>query len=465
MCGSLFAQTKITSFKNFLKENSTDIEDVVPVVDTKNNDLVILITDAKKVYAYRFNDKFKLTDQLSSETKRRKYKVLLGSSITDNQYKIFLANKSKTQFSAANFSFDENKNTIKEFLLPSGQTFIQAISLNNKFYVISGSKTYGNLYLNHISTDNNLQFYPIDLTNIKFKNKRGKDVIATDLLFPFNSTPIKKFEKDTPNSIESVSEATKMYLIDEKLVITFDENKNLTQVLTIDLNSKQATKTTFNKPLSNIKSGGKKTNSFIYDDKIAIVAATKNVLSMHVLDYLTGNFIKEYAVSQDEEILFKNSPIIQKGGFYNGYRELEKTKKFLRKITTGKIGISVIKSKENYLFTLGGYVEQRPAAPMMMGGFGGVGGVIGSVNANLFFNPTMFAYNSFTNTKSTQIECLFDKDFNHIKGEIKENVFDKMKKYRTNSEKGSTVFKYKDFFIMTDYNAFSKDFIFIKFTD
>nr|BFF39220.1 hypothetical protein BACY1_10250 [Tenacibaculum mesophilum] len=189
---------------------------------------------------------------------------------------------------------------------------------------------------------------------------------------------------------------------------------------------------------------------------------------MYILDLATGNFIKEYAASKDEEILFKNSPIIQKGGFYNGYRELEKTKKFLRKITTGKIGVSVIKNKNSYLFTIGGYVEQRSAAPMMMAGFGGIGGPIaslGSVNVNLFFNPTMFAYNSFTNTKSTQIECLFDTGFEHIKDtKIPRNIFDKIKSTPRKSDIAYTIFKYKDFYIRSDYTPSDKTYHLRKFT-
>ena len=468
MYSSIIAQTEIASFKNLLKENSTDIKDVIPVVNTKNNDLAILIADAKNVYAYKFNDEFKLTGQLSSETKKRKYKILLGSSIYGNDYKIFLTNKSNTQFAAVSFSFNDKKNTVKEFLLPSGQTFIQTVSLKNKFYIISGNKIDGSIFLNYLNEEGNLQYIPLDIAELKLLNKKNKKIRVVDLLLPFNYSPIKKFEEGTPNSIESVSETTKMYLKDNDLIISFDHNEKTTQLLTINLTSYHASITTFNKPLSNIKSGRKKTNSFVFDDKIALVAATKDVLSMYILDYSTGNFIKEYAVNQDEEILFKNTSIIQKGGFYNGYRELEKTKKFLRKITAGKIGVSVIKNKNTYLVTLGGYVEQRTAAPMMMGGFGGIGGAIasvGSVNMNLFFNPTMFAYTSFTNTKSTQIECLFDMNFEHIKdAEIPKNIFDNIKSTPKKSDIGYTIFKYKDFYIRSDYTPSDKTYHLRKFT-
>tara|TARA_R110002072_G_scaffold134810_3_gene275826 strand:+ start:481 stop:729 length:249 start_codon:yes stop_codon:yes gene_type:complete len=82
----------------------------------------------------------------------------------------------------------------------------------------------------------------------------------------------------------------------------------------------------------------------------------------------------------------------------------------------------------------------------------------------VFFNPAQIAFNSFTNNKTTRIESLLDSDFNHIHGEIEENAFDKMKDFKSNN-KGGTVFKYKDFFIKTRYNSFSKDFNFKKFTD
>jgi hypothetical protein len=51
-----------------------------------------------------------------------------------------------------------------------------------------------------------------------------------------------------------------------------------------------------------------------------------------------------------------------------------------------------------------------------------------------------------------------------MKGEIKDNAFDKMKGLKSSSA-GSTVFKYKDFFIKTRYSTLTKNFSFMKFTD
>lgn len=463
---SLFAQKKIADFKNSLKENSTDIKDVIPIVNTENDELAIFIADAKNVYGYKLNSNFIVKEQLSSETKKRKYKVLLGSSIKNNDYRIFLSNNDKSQFAYINFSFDNQKKSTKEFILPSGQTFLQTVSVKNKFYILSANKITGTLLINFINHDEVLQYFAIDLTKTTFLNKKGKEVIATDLLFPFNNTPIKKFEKDTPNSIEAVSDNRKMYLKGDDIVITFDHNKSIAQVLTINLNSKKVSKNIFKKPLAHIKSGRKKTNSFIYDNRIALIAATKEVFVMHILNYNTNEFIKEYVFSKDEQITFKNSPIIQEGGFYNNYRALEKSKKFLRKVTSNKIGVSIIRNKGDYQFTIGGYVNQRSggAPMMMMGGFGGFP-MASFGNVSVFFNPTMLAYNSFTNTKSTRIECLFNSNFEHIKDkEFSKNIFDKIKSSYTRSKVAETVFKYKNFFIKGDYNSNTRMYSLKKFT-
>jgi hypothetical protein len=158
---------------------------------------------------------------------------------------------------------------------------------------------------------------------------------------------------------------------------------------------------------------------------------------------------------------------------------LGKTKRFLRRIATGNTGISVRKIKNQYHVIMGGYIEQKMNGGMMMP-FGGI--PIGSIGAaTIFFNPTQIAFTSFSNNKATRIESLLDENFNHVKGEIKENAFDKMTNWKskkstfsktnkttgtsTFTSKGSTVFKYNNFYIKTKYNTFSKSFIFKKFID
>mgnify|MGYP000978014029 CR=1 FL=1 len=97
----------------------------------------------------------------------------------------------------------------------------------------------------------------------------------------------------------------------------------------------------FTKPLELAKSNQKKTNSFINDENIFLIASTDDELVFRTQNFESGTLVKEYVVNVNDTIAFKNSPIIQEGGAYDSYREMDKTKKFLRKITSGDVGVSV----------------------------------------------------------------------------------------------------------------------------
>ncbi len=466
----LFSQTKIGSFKNSLKTNLSNIKDVMTLVNKESNDITFFLADAKNVYVYRLNEQFEITNKLISESKKRKFKVLLGSAIDRENYHIFLSNKQKNKFICINFDLKREKTTSHEFVISKNETLIQTISHQNNFYILTGNK-YGGIFLysfnklgQPVKKAVNNHYNPLVL------NKKSKLVKITELLAKSHETSVlKKFKKDIPNAIESVSSNKKMFVRNNKVILTLDHYKKLTQILTIDLAKKELTSyKTYEKPLANEKSSRKKTNSFLYEDKIFLIAGDKERLLMHVLEYPSGNFIKDFAILKDEKIDFKNSPIIQKGGDYNNHREFEKTKKFLRKITSEFIGVSVIKNKGDYQLTLGGYIQRKANAAFgMMGAMGAMPGLpIASFgNATVFFNPVMLAYNSYANTKSTRIECLFNDKFEHIAGKkAPENVFGKIHKTEIQNKAASTIFKYKDYFIKGDYNSLNKIYTLTKFT-
>lgn len=386
----------------------------------------------------------------------------MGSTIYGDDYRIFLSNKKKKKFASIQFSFANKSTSIKEFKLPKNEVFIQSLSHLDTFFMLVADKRIGNLYLYDFDVDGNPKKHQIQFVNgsLLFSAANKPLRIAQVLI---KNEVIKKFEKDTPNAIETASEKVKMFIDGNQVKITYDKNNKYTQVLTLDLTSKKMTRKNFNKPMTFIKSSNKKTNSFIYEDKIVIVAATRKVLQMEVLDFNTGTVLKKYAVHKDQDIQFKNTPIVQKGGAFKQYRELETTKKFLRKITTDKIGVSVIKNKGDYQFTIGGSIPKRSAMPMM--GFGGLP-IASFGNVTVFFNPTMLAYSSFANTKSIQIECLFDANFNHISDKkVPKNVFDKIKRSHTRNKAASTVFKYKGSYFKGDYNSWDKKYYIKKYTN
>tara|TARA_R110001632_G_scaffold19898_8_gene59858 strand:- start:10873 stop:12303 length:1431 start_codon:yes stop_codon:yes gene_type:complete len=460
-----FGQEKVAQFINSLKTSNSNIKDVVPIVNTKNGDFAIFIADAKNVYAYKLDSTYKVKEKMASNEKRRKFKEIVGSSISDDNenYRVFLSDKSNINFLSFNFSFKNGQTSSKEFQLKKGERFIQTFNSNNKFYLITTSFYTKGLYIYSFDDAGNPSKKQIDLNGIKLTNWKNKIVPISEFLT--SSQSVKKIEESNPNSIEIVASDTKMYIRDHHILFTFDEAIDFTQVLNIDLTNYKTSSILFDKPMQDAKSVN--TNSYLCGDNFFTLASNKDKLVMEVLDYKTGNIIKEYKILKDLPITFKNTPIIQKGGIYNGYRELEKTKKFLRKINSGQIGLSVLKRNNRYEITIGGYVLQSSGGGfgMSMGGFGMSFGGSGGGSVGMFYNPTMFAYGSYTSSKSTIIDCLFDENFNHVKGKIEDNAFDKMKEYDSPVKSAETVFKYKNFYLKGNYSSVTKGYSLRKFTN
>ena len=173
--------------------------------------------------------------------------------------------------------------------------------------------------------------------------------------------------------------------------------------------------------------------------------------------------MQTYRIERDKPIDFKNTPIIQEGGSFANYRELEKSNKFLRKVYQGRIGISVLQRNNQYELTLGGIVENNTGG-MMVPSFGfpafDGGGIIWCID------PTAFSFNSYISTRSTRIESLFDAQMNHVQGDISINAFDKMDEDRSIPfERNQMVFKYKDFYVKGFYNPGNRSYTFKKYTN
>jgi hypothetical protein len=160
-----------------------------------------------------------------------------------------------------------------------------------------------------------------------------------------------------------------------------------------------------------------------------------------VSDLASEQLIKEYSITKEDSITFKNSPIIQEGGVNflgipdkDRIREMEKTTKYLRKISNSDLGISAYKVNDQYNIILGG-IKKTTQGSGYVSGFG-AGIPIASYGAiSISFNPTFYGYGGYTSTKSTYINCLFNEDFEHQQGEIPKNVYDKVEEFESTLKK------------------------------
>lgn len=457
---TLFSQDRVLSFINDLKTSSSDIKDVIPVVDETRGNIAFFVADAKNVYGYKINSYFRVVDKMTSDEKRRKFKILIGYDIIDeSNYSIFLTNKSNSQFLILTFSFDKKTVTSKEFEISDEEKFIQTSNYNNKFHLICTSKINDELYVYTFNNGKKVK-HTLSTKGIKFLDGLG-EIKKVNQVF---TQEVKKFKENIPNTIEITSSEIKMFERDNGVIFSFNGNDNYTQLLFLDFSNYTAIGKAFKNPLPEVERNSKKSNSYINGDYLFTFSVSKPAFSFEINTLLDNSIVKSLTVKRDEEIPFKNTPIIQEGGAYSNYRELDKTKQFIRKIYSGNVGISVRKQNNLYHIVMGGYVAQRSGGMMMPMGFGAIP-IASFGNVTVFFNPAQMAYNSFTNNKATRIESLFDQNLNHTTGDIPKNAFDKMEDFKSKKNKGSTVFEYQSAFIKTDYNSFTKNFVFVKFTD
>ena len=483
-----YSQEELTVFENTLKTTSSSIKDIIPIVNEQNGDISLFLMDATKVYGYLLNDEFKVVKSLSSEDKSRKYKMLIGKSISNiNDYRIFLTNNNQNKFASINFSYGEKASTFEEFELASKkEMLVQTVTYINDFYLISIIKNTSKLCFYKFNDDGKFTRTELDFSANKFIDSYGKEMSLFHLLTIGSGLKriidLKKIDENSPNSIEVTSEKSKLYLRENLLVFTFDENKNFTQIISIDLKTFEKKVSQIEKPSLESDLAGNsektiyapnynvKTNSFLKGNNLFLITSTDKEFNFTIKNYNTKETIKEYNVNAEDSITFKNTPIIQEGGAFESYREMEKTRKFLRKITNGDIGVAVYKKGNQYQITLGGKKEiQRGGGGMMMMPMGGFGVPITSTGAvTVFFNPTYSAFNSYTSTKSTHIKGLFDLNFEHLKGDIEKNVFDKINEFEeieNTANYGETIFRYNGYYILGNYLTKDKKYIFRKFKD
>lgn len=167
------------------------------------------------------------------------------------------------------------------------------------------------------------------------------------------------------------------------------------------------------------------------------------------------------------------------GGAFNKnkkYRELDETEQIFRKIEGGNIGISAYKSKDYVEITIGGYkkmVTKELIAAATAGALVSTGATLsnqatGPSNSNYYYNPTMYSYQNYSHARSVYFKSLFNESLENIKGSLKDNAFDKIRKYIDDNRKDlstETIFKVYNYYVLGYYNKKEGKYYLLKFVD
>ena len=463
-----FSQTEIVSLSNIYKKKFHYPDQTVPLTNSNNNYFSINFFRGKFINSYLFDEKNQLVDSLKSENKQREYKQIFGKTIlANNDYVVFLSNNNRHKFASLNLSYSKGTIEFTELNLDlKNEKIIQTADYNNTFHVFT---VQNNSSIINVYKFENAETYikiPINFSDKVFVNRKDKGTTLFDLLTINSglyglgkSVDIAKIEMKNPTSLEVACNPTKFYHDSDKVIISFDQNISFTQFIEINLDTYTGKVRQFEKPLNAVNPKENDNNSFLHKGILYHITVGKRRIHLNAKNYSTGNLIQHYYANENEEIKFKNSTIVQTGGTFDSYREFDQTSTLLRKIRRGKVGIAVHEQDNLNRITFGGIIETKSNPGMAFPGFGIPLASMGAVT--VFFNPAFFAFESYSNTKALTVEGLFDENFVHQQGALKENAFDRMNEFEEEeriSMLARTMFSRNENLLLGSFDQYTRKF-------
>ncbi len=433
-----YSQKEIVTFKMLEKKSNAFIKDATAIVN--KNDISILLMDDHFIYSSLLDEKFTVKNKQIIENNN--YTYFLDNYTNNQTYKVILTNNNFNKFAVltnrnnVDFKIEEVNINLKD------EDFMFCTVLRNKFYLTTITKDTSVLNFYILDEENKLQKKLVDLSSEKFIDPNDKRINLHKLLRvnkEYTNYSIKrvmpiiirksfkniiKINQKIPSHLTSSIEFSKVYFNDNNCIITLDQNKKSTQTIHIDLNSLNFKVIRFEKPLQEIKAKKKRSNSFIKEDNIYLISSFKEKFILLIKNIYSGALIKEFHVSSNSNIAFKNTPIIAKEFGRKKIWNYNKTKKLINPMSFGYIGVTVFKYNEEYILGIGALVE-----------------------------------NDNSNTRIVYIKSKFDKKFNHLTGKIIENVFNKADTFKENETtlgNSAVFFKYHDYYILGKYLSWPK---------
>ena len=473
---SLVMLHSIASFsQDLVLETPIDLKKNRDVFQTVNNDsklVNLFISDKIKVKAIQFNEKMNIVDSISADRPNPKtYANMIGYNSNKGNTRLFWSSNDLEEIFTQLYDFSNRRvETKKHSLVFKDEKVLQKFTENEKFYILTIVKK-TNIFKFHIfDNEGNYEEKTIDLSNFRFF---GEEYAKKTLygMFEVNLLPfeipftLQKIDAENPTSLTDAAKKRKCYVTNKQLIITFDLNFDYTQVLVIDLVNFTTTEKIVNKhAIAKDEFARLNSNSFYFQNKLYQMKSSQDLFYLTVKD-LDDNLIKEYFADETKSLDFKNSEISQEGGdFGGGKRVLENTSQFIRKVNNLNSGLSCYKSGDNTLITFGAVsAVQQSGVQAGLSQFGFIGALISAVA----FNPTMESFNSYSNRKVVKAEGLFDKNANHLKGDLQPLAFDKIRTFvdNKNDVSSQTLFKMNSIYYLGYYDNKTANYTIRKFTD
>ncbi|MCC9072536.1 hypothetical protein LNQ49_13175 [Flavobacterium sp. F-65] len=438
----LIGQTVLNSYPlDFKKYDESNM--ILNVENTATHDVFVFATNTENLTILKYNSALFLKSDITVPRTNLENHSIIGYSFSeDGNPTLYWATEDYKSILVVKYYLEGKTYKMLSYNSPiSSQFVITTFQKNNLFYIVTRDLVEPELIV-YVFKNGIVEEKLFDFSAYTFLDKKTQRLSFNQVI---TENPIEKIELDEYNPLFKSSKKSKIYMLNEHIILTLDHNPTKTQVFDINLETNDLTEKNFTQSV--INNPKKLGNSFLYNDKIYQINATQDELLFDIKDYNSGETLKSFKVMKNDTIRFKSSPLLIQGENQRT-KELKNTSKFLQRLSYLDIAISVFKNSQNTLVTLGGVpkIEKRYYTvndQLYTWDFGL------SSSETVFFESTLNQNNEFT------------------KFEQQPFALDNINYFLEQNRKVTlpNILKFKDFHILGYYDTTTKQYVMRKFTD
>jgi hypothetical protein len=462
-----YTSAKGQSFVSEINVNIPKKSEAFQFQDPETKNTFLFFDNKEIISSYKLDENLKVVDSIQTNKEKEKIESIIGYAKKEATYYTYWSSKDKKTIYVLSYDFEKKESYVAPINFDIGKEYlINKIVIQNKFYIVTATKNTNNIHF-YCFTDKTFSKKTISLNDCVFYDYQQNKISFYDLVSKIAMSTyggVQNISEDNPASLAFASRDKKSYVKDNSLIFAFDNNKNYTQFLKFNLDDYKYEYKLFSQPYFAAKEGSNETflsNSFYVNNNLIQLKTNFSILNISIKD-MNRTEIKSLNITLDKEIDFKNSDIIQENMSIRNPRVLDKSKQFLRRMTLSNLAASCYFENDTYYLTLGS-VSDVQNQNLMYGAMFGAAGVL--LSYALTSNYTMDNLESYNDRVVIYINCLFDKNFNHIEGVKKQLAFDKLRLHMFENKLNNHVaFKLNDKLIYGGTRT-NKKYFFYSFSD
>ena len=448
-----FSQVLLTSY-DFDFNNKGENVQIFNAENTETHDVFVFAVNGQNITILKYNNALFLMDQFTVSFANPENKRIIGYSFNnDGNPSLYWSSSVLDEIIITKYYFESKTLKNLKFRVPSPSDYVVATFQKNNSFCLLSKNVSEEILTSYIFNEGIAEQTIFDFSPYKFLNKRLQIIPFYDLI---NENPLEKMELKNYNPLYKSSSPSKFYIVDDKIILTLDQNSKQTQVFELNLKNHTLIEKLFSKPKPQKTSYG--SNSFFSDNKLFQVKANTEELLLEVKNYDSEELIKSISIPKKENIYFKNSPLTIKKESQK-LKTIKNTSLFLKYLNNLNIGISVYHNDNNNFVTIGGspniqYYEEP---------------TFHNINDDEYTLKENYQNNNVVpiHTETVFFESSWDKKFEFIPSKQAPLAIDKIYYFITEQKEVTfeNIIKFKDYYILGYYDSNKKSYIMRKFTD